>query len=88
MAIHVPPFREGCWFDGRLSSDEWLPHISCKAAGDVLIEMMAGHTDRHMTVYCGHTHGEGEAQILPNLRVITGGAEYRAPKLQRIIAIS
>ena len=32
-------------------------------------------------------HGEGEAQILPNLRVITGGAQYRAPKLQRLIPI-
>ena len=87
VAIHVPPFREGCWYSGRPSSDEWLPHISCKAAGDVLKEMMAQHPDRDMTVYCGHTHGEGEAQVLPNLRVVTGGAEYRDPKLQRIIVV-
>jgi 3',5'-cyclic-AMP phosphodiesterase len=88
VAIHVPPFKEACWFEGRMSSDAWLPHISCKAAGDVLREIMAGSPDRRMTVYCGHTHGEGEAQILPNLRVFTGGAEYRAPKLQRIVSVS
>jgi hypothetical protein len=87
VAIHVPPFREGCWYEGRISSDEWLPHISCKAAGDVLLAMMTENPERHMTVYCGHTHGAGEAQVLPNLRVVTGGAEYRAPKLQRIISI-
>jgi hypothetical protein len=87
VAIHVPPFREACWFDGKISSDPWLPHMSCKAAGDVLAEMMTGRPDRHMTVYCGHTHGEGEAQILPNLRVFTGGAQYRAPKLQRLVSV-
>ena len=37
-----------------------------------------------MTVLCGHTHGEGQAQILPNLKVLTGGAKYGEPRVQRV----
>jgi 3',5'-cyclic-AMP phosphodiesterase len=43
--------------------------------------------DRRMTVLCGHTHGHGTARILPNLAVITGGAEYGRPEIQRTITI-
>jgi 3',5'-cyclic-AMP phosphodiesterase len=42
---------------------------------------------RKMTVLCGHTHGSGEAKILPNLNVLTGGAEYGTPVVQRILEI-
>jgi hypothetical protein len=28
----------------------------------------------------------GEAQVLPNLRVLTGGAEYGRPEVQRVLA--
>ena len=87
VAIHMPPFIEGCWYKGKICGREWLPHLTCKSAGEVLLEMMKSRPDKQMTVYCGHTHGEGDAQILPNLRVITGGAEYRAPKLQRLISL-
>lgn len=34
-----------------------------------------------------HTHGSGEAQILPNLRVLTGGARYGAPVVQRVLEV-
>ena len=40
-----------------------------------------------MTVLCGHTHGKGEVQILPNLIVKTGGADYGKPELQNPIFI-
>lgn len=35
----------------------------------------------------GHTHGGGEADILPNLRVLTGGARYGNPTVQRVIGV-
>lgn len=82
VLTHVPPFREACWHQGRMSDDAYLPFFSCKAAGDALAEAMRGRTDRLMTVLCGHTHGGGEAQPLSNLRVFTGPAEYGDPKLQ------
>jgi 3',5'-cyclic-AMP phosphodiesterase len=87
VATHVPPFREACWHQGRISDDDWLPHFTCKAVGDVLKEAMAGRPDRRMTVLCGHTHGSGEAEILPNLRVVTGGAVYGRPELQRVLEV-
>lgn len=85
VVTHVPPFREACWNAGRLSDDNWLPFFTCKAVGDVLAEAMLAHPDREMAVLCGHTHGSGEAEILPNLRVSTGGAEYGRPVVERTI---
>ena len=82
MLLHVPPFKEACWHEGKISDDEWLPHFTCRAVGEVLRDAMQQHPDRQMTVLCGHTHGAGEARILPNLLVKTGGAEYGAPALQ------
>ena len=87
VATHVPPFREACWHEGKVSDDNWLPFFSCKAVGDALVEAMAAAPDRTMTVLCGHTHGGGESLILPNLRVLTGGARYGRPEVQRLIAV-
>jgi hypothetical protein len=41
-----------------------------------------------MTVLCGHTHSAGEARVLPNLRVLTGGAEYDRPEMQRMLTVA
>jgi Icc protein len=88
VLTHVPPFREACWHEGRISDDDWLPHFTCKAAGDTLCEAMAARPDRQMMVLCGHTHSPGEAPILANLRVLTGGAVYGEPKVQRVLDVS
>jgi Icc protein len=87
VVTHVPPFREACWHEGRISDDNWLPHFTCKAVGDVLSEAMRAHPDRQMTVLCGHTHGAGEAEILPNLQASTGGAVYGEPEVQRVFEV-
>ena len=83
----VPPFREACWHEGRLSDDEWLPFFACRAAGEELQRQMWANPHRSLTTLCGHTHGSGEYQALPNLTVLTGGAEYGQPRLQRIIEV-
>lgn len=85
VLTHVPPFKESCWHEGKTSGDAWLPFFSCKAVGGVLAEAMERAADRQMTVLCGHTHGAGEAQILPNLKVITGGAIYGQPVIQQVL---
>ncbi len=79
VLTHVPPFREACWHEGRISDDAWLPGFTCKAMGQMLIEGARDHPDREVTVLCGHTHGSGEARILKNLVAITGEARYGAP---------
>ncbi len=88
VLTHVPPFTEACWHQGEISADDWLPHFSCQAMGDVLKNIMATEHDKQMTVFCEHTHSSGECQILPNLLVKTGEAKYGAPKLQEIVEIS
>ena len=88
VVTHVPPFKEACWHQGQPSGDDWLPFFSCKAVGDVLEDAMKRYPEAEMTVLCGHTHGAGECQVLPNLKVITGGAEYGVPQAQQIIEIA
>lgn len=87
LLTHVPPFRESCWYQGQVSNDEWLPFFACQAVGDVLREAMEKRPDRRLTVYCGHTHSGGTAQILPNLQVITGVAEYGTPQINKVLTI-
>ena len=87
VATHVPPFKEACWHDGRASNDDWLPHFSCHAVGEVLREAALAHPGKKIRVLCGHTHGQGQAEILPNLKVMTGGAEYGEPRIQGVIEL-
>jgi len=83
--IHVPPFRQTCLHRGQVADDNWLPHFTCQAAGDALTEIMNRHPDRELTVLCGHTHSGCDVQVLPNLRVLSGAAEYGEPCVQRIL---
>jgi hypothetical protein len=87
VLTHVPPFREACWHEGRLSNDDWLPFFTCAAVGEVLREALAARPDREALVLCGHTHGEGVARVLPNLEVRTGGARYGAPAVQQVLEL-
>jgi predicted phosphohydrolase len=84
VLTHVPPFREACWYAGRISDDEWSPHFTCMAMGKALLEIMEAHPHRKITVLCGHTHSGGETRIRDNLVVLTGGAEYGRPTVQRV----
>jgi 3',5'-cyclic-AMP phosphodiesterase len=87
VVTHVPPFREAAWHEGQPSNDDFLPFFSCKAVGDVLLSVAKSHPASQLLVLCGHTHGGGHCQILDNLRVETGPAEYGKPRMQRILDI-
>jgi len=87
VLTHVPPFREACWHEGRISEGEYLPHFACQVVGERLAAVMREHPEHRMTVLCGHTHSSRVAQILDNLVVLTGGAEYGKPALQQVLEI-
>ncbi|MEX0643659.1 MAG: metallophosphoesterase [Pirellulales bacterium] len=87
LLTHVPPMREACWHMGRISDDAWAPHFTCKAAGDSILEIMAGRPDRELTVLCGHTHSPGEVRPQSNVVIHTGHAEYGQPKVQRVLTL-
>ncbi len=84
---HVPPFREAAWYQGRTSSDDYLPHFACKAVGDVMRSVMRKHPSSKLLVLCGHTHGGGEIRASDNIRVLTGEAEYGRPQISGILEI-
>ena len=82
VVTHVPPFADACWHEGKRSNDAWLPWFTGVAAGDALRAALAARPDCTALVVCGHTHGAGEVAILPNLRVVTGAADYGHPAPQ------
>jgi len=88
LGTHVPPLREACWHEGQLSNDEWLPHFTCKAVGDAILEIMRANPTKQLAVYCGHTHSPGICQPLPNVTIHTGSASYGLPEIQRTIEVS
>jgi Icc-related predicted phosphoesterase len=85
VATHVPPFREACFYEGKISDDDHLPHFACAAVGDALGAVMRSRPEQRMLVLCGHTHSRGSAQVLPNLLVKSGGAIYGQPALAEVI---
>lgn len=84
---HVPPFREAAWYEGRTSDDNFMPHFSCKAAGDAMLRVMRSNPKCNLLVLCGHTHGSGEVNMLDNLKVLTGKAVCGLPEVQRVIEV-
>lgn len=87
VLTHVPPFKEACTYQGRMSDDDWLPFFSSKATGDVLERTAERNQDIDFLVLCGHTHGKADVQILNNLTVKAGGAEYYRPEVQDLIIL-
>jgi len=87
VGTHVPPFAENAVYNGKISDDDWLPHFSSKHMGDMLLEVAMNNPDKQITVLCGHSHGNADNQIKPNLRCITGQAKYRYPNISQILTI-
>ncbi|MGC4117291.1 MAG: metallophosphoesterase [Myxococcales bacterium] len=87
VLTHVPPFPEAAWHQGKRSGPDWLPYFCCAAAGTALREAALSFPKREILVLCGHTHSGGEAQILPNLKVLTGGAVYGQPRIDRVLSL-
>jgi 3',5'-cyclic-AMP phosphodiesterase len=84
---HVPPFREAAWHRGKISDDDFLPYFACKVVGDVFKRVMQANPQSDLLVLCGHTHGGGEVPVLPNLKVLTGAAEYGKPAIERVLEV-
>jgi len=88
VLTHVPPFREACRYAGRIADGDHLPHFSSQVVGEVLEAHLRANPSRFATVLCGHTHGGGKAEVLPNLTVFTGAADYGRPRIQKVLHLS
>lgn len=92
VLTHVPPFPEACIYAGEQSDANWLPWFTCIATGQILLEYARAHPGQQITVLCGHSHGLGTYEALPNLVVRTGGwpagvSEYGNPIVQSTLTI-
>ena len=85
VATHVPPFEELVRKACSGPIEDLLPLYANHVVGEVLRTHMAEHPDVLMTVLCGHTHNAHEEIVLPNLRAVSGAAEYGAPVIQRVL---
>jgi 3',5'-cyclic-AMP phosphodiesterase len=87
VLIHPPPFPEACLYNNSVPDSEWGPHFICQAAGETLLAVMNKHPDKEAIVLCGHAHNLSDVQILPNLRVLTGGYEKGRPLIQKTLIL-
>ena len=87
LLTHVPPLPEATWHEGRQSDAEYLPHFCNPTLGRILREACQRFPNSKLTVLCGHTHGEG-VHCEGNLTVFTAPAEYRAPRIDRVIQVN
>jgi len=85
VLTHIPPFKEACLHEGKISDDDWLPYFASKVSGDVLMNICTTHPDIDFLVLCGHTHDKAKYTPIPNLTVETGHAEYNQPEIQKMI---
>ena len=84
---HIPPFQEAALYRRQPSDDHFLPYFACRIVGDVMRSIMQQHPNSNLLVLCGHTHSQAEVQVLDNLRVLTGAAEYGRPRICQILDV-
>lgn len=87
VVTHVPPFGEAARNERQPSKDDYLPWYSCKVMGDLLLDCADTFPNVNFLVVCGHTHGASIYHPRPNLEVLTAGAEYFVPKVDRILEL-
>lgn len=64
ILIHVPPFREVCMHEGKISSDDYLPFFSTKITGEILMHAAENYPEIEFLALCGHTHSKGFFQLI------------------------
>lgn len=84
VLTHVPPFKEACLHEGKISGDDWLPYFGSKVIGDLLATVAQQNPQIEFLVLCGHTHSAAKV-CYGNLVVEVGKAEYYRPEIQKII---
>jgi hypothetical protein len=86
VLTHVPPFKEACLYEGKISNDDWVPYFSSKVMGDVLTAVAEQNSEIEFLVLCGHTHSAANVRY-GNLNIQVGNAKYCRPEIQKIILV-
>ncbi len=84
FATHIPPYREACLYKGESANDDWAPYFTCRAVGDVLLDVAKRNPQVEFTCLAGHSHAEAHYRALPNLEVRVGFADYGTPRVEEL----
>lgn len=90
LLMHPPPLREACLYGSEIADDNWAPHFTCKAVGNLILELLPQHPETQLTVLAGHTHNVCDKRPLahlPNLRLRVGAADYGKPALAALLEL-
>ena len=87
VLVHLPPFRESCMHEGKISNDDYLPFFASKITGDVLLNAAKANPGINFLVLCGHTHTSSYYKPHDNLTVKAGSVEYGNPIIQEVIEL-
>lgn len=87
VITHVPPWTQVHRHDGKSGSPVAHPWYTSRMMGDAILEVAATFPNVRFEVFCGHTHGKCDAQILPNVFCHVGGSEYGSPDLAGMIRV-
>jgi len=87
ILTHPPPFIQACRYQGLPTDADYLPHFCCKVVGEVIHDQLAGRPANQAIVLCGHTHHPANVQILPNLHILAGRAQYGMPEIQMVMEL-
>lgn len=84
VLTHFPPYDDTHVYMGQIGSPQAQPFFTNRILGELLYVAASANPNKEFTVLAGHTHGQCSKQILPNMMVHVGGAEYGKPQIQPI----
>jgi len=81
VVTHVPPFTQPLDLSHETKQNLY-PWYSSKIMGDMLLTVASNNPRVDFEVFCGHCHIKYGGQIIPNLKLHSGGVEYSVPRPQ------
>lgn len=88
LLTHIPPFKEGCFYNGKPQTKYAIPFFSCKSLGETLIKKAKENPQSNFTVLCGHTHSYAKIRPAKNLEAITTDSRNKLPNMTNLITIN
>lgn len=82
VVTHVPPYKETSVYKNKPGENTAICWYTSQTMGDQLYELASENPDVDVTVLCGHTHNGVSVNILPNMIVHVGHAEYYEPRFR------
>jgi predicted phosphodiesterase len=87
LAVHVPPFKEGCLYSGIVMPENWLNHFCDVELGLKLKVLMKAFPEKELVILSGHTHSKSEIKIKQNIKQYVGKVKVADPKINEVFKL-